>query len=66
MARGGDDQTLTMLSREIRGTVSEVAKLNGLYAPVRHDVDVNVRQSATAIIAEAERQLLAIEGEVVE
>lgn len=59
-ARREDDQTLAALSREIHRNVGEAAKLGGLYAPVKHDVDVRVEQSATAIVDRAEQELLAL------
>ncbi|MCF6386534.1 hypothetical protein L2K20_06085 [Mycobacterium sp. MBM] len=62
--RRGDDQTLIGLHRELTRNVSETAKLAGAYAP--EEINLNVKQSATQIIAEAERQLLAvIDAEVV-
>ncbi|MBM4536284.1 hypothetical protein GS433_18005 [Rhodococcus hoagii] len=59
-AQRQDDKTLVAVAREIRSTVSESAKMRGLYAPVKHDVDVRVEQSATAILDRAEQELLAL------
>lgn len=44
----------------MRSLTAETAKLGGLYAPVRAEVDVNVHQSATAILDRAESELLAL------
>jgi hypothetical protein len=70
--QAGDDDTAAKYSKEIRGTVAERARLGGAYAPQRTEVDVNVRQSATAILDRAEADLLAlaqpdaIDAEVIE
>lgn len=66
-AQRGDDQTLALMSKEIRSNIAEQAKLDGLYAPLRSEVEVAVKSSPTSIVDQAERQLLqTIEGEVVE
>jgi hypothetical protein len=54
----GDDDTLIALNREIVRNESELAKIGGLYEPER--VDVNVSADPSAIIANAEQQLLAL------
>jgi uncharacterized protein YegP (UPF0339 family) len=56
----GDNDDLSMLARELRNNVGEVAKLRGLYAPARSEVDVNIHQTATAILDRAESELLAL------
>lgn len=56
----GDDDRLTALLRELRNTTTEMAKLNGLHAPQAVSVDVNVHQSAAAIIDRMETDLLAL------
>lgn len=65
-----DDATAALLNRELVRNRDQLARLQGAYAPDRHDVDVTVRQSATEIIADAKQRLLAIdntiEGELVE
>lgn len=54
----GDDDTAIRYSKELRSTIAERAKLAGAYAP--EQVDVNVHQSATAIIDRMESELLAL------
>ncbi|STZ60802.1 Uncharacterised protein [Mycolicibacterium tokaiense] len=61
--QSGDDETLTKLAKEIRATVAERSKLAGAYAPQRTEVDVTVSGDPTAIIANAERELLALIAE---
>lgn len=56
----GDDDRLVAVSRELRNTTSEMARLNGLHAPVKSEVDVNVSTSATAIVDRMEADLLAL------
>jgi hypothetical protein len=56
----GDDETITKVAKELRATVGERSKLVGAYAPQRTEVDVTVTQTPGAIIAEAERRLLAL------
>ena len=56
----GDDDRLVAVSRELRSTTSELAKLNGLNVPVAQQVDVTVHQDATAIIDRMETELLAL------
>lgn len=55
----GDDQTLVSISKELRNLVAEHSKLNGLYAPVRQEVDVRVSQTPEAILERAQTELLA-------
>lgn len=62
-AQRGDDDMIARMAKEIRATVSERSKLVGAYAPQRTEVDVNVSSNPTAIIADAERQLLALINE---
>lgn len=60
----GDDQTLIGLHRELTRNIGESAKLAGAYAP--EEINVNVKQSPAAIIADARERLLAIiDAEVV-
>lgn len=61
--QSGDDETLTKVAKEIRATVAERSKLAGAYAPQRTEVDVNVSGDPSAIIANAERELLALVAE---
>jgi hypothetical protein len=56
----GDTDDMVALSRELRNTTAEVAKLVGAYAPAAVAVDVNVRQSASAILDRAEADLLEL------
>ncbi len=78
--QAGDDGEALEYGREIRATVTEGAKMAGVYAPQRQQVDVNVINDAVAIIDRMEAELLAlaarqpqtvlsdnvIEGEVIE
>ncbi len=57
-----DNEDLTLLARELRNNISEDAKLHGAHTPQRTEVDVTVRQSATAILERAEADLLALTG----
>lgn len=59
----GDNNDLLMIGKELRNNVGEVAKLRGLYAPVRPEVDVNIHQTAAAILDRAEQDLLALVAE---
>lgn len=61
--QSGDDDTSLRYAKEISSTVAERAKLVGAYAPQRAEVDVTVTADPTAIIADAERQLLALVAE---
>ncbi|CAN5222696.1 hypothetical protein BH11ACT6_BH11ACT6_05060 [soil metagenome] len=56
----GDDDTAIRYSKELRGIVTERAKLAGAYAPERQQLDVNVTTDATAIIDRMETELLAL------
>jgi hypothetical protein len=58
----GDDDRLVAVARELRNNTTEMAKLNGLHVPVAQQVDVTVRQDATAIIDRMETELLALAG----
>lgn len=58
--QGGDDETAIKYSKELRGIVAERAKLAGVYAPERQQVDVTVTADATAIIDRMEAELLAL------
>jgi hypothetical protein len=49
-----------MLNRELDRVSTRWSKLHGLDAPERSEVDVNVNQSATAIIDRMETELLAL------
>jgi hypothetical protein len=61
----GDDDTLIALHRELTRNLSETAKLHGAYAA--QQIDVNVTQTPSELIAEAREKLLAvIDAEVVE
>jgi hypothetical protein len=63
----GDDATLALLNRELRGNRDQLAKLLGLYAPDRAEVDVNVRQSPSQLLDEYRDKLLAIiDAEVID
>jgi hypothetical protein len=78
--QAGDDDKALEYGREIRATVTERAKMAGVYAPQRQQVDVNVTTDAVAIIDRMDAELLAlaarqpqpaldgnvIEGEVIE
>jgi hypothetical protein len=59
-AQRGDDDVLARMAKEIRATVAERSKLVGAYSPQRTEVDVNLSADPSAIIADAERQLLAL------
>lgn len=59
-AQDGDDQSLVAYSKELRSLVAETARINGLYAPVKHEHDVSVHQDAAAILERAEADLLAL------
>ena len=56
----GDNDDMVMLAKELRNNVGEVAKLRGLYAPTRSEVEVSINQTATAILDRAEQDLLAL------
>ncbi|SON63378.1 hypothetical protein MSIMFI_04908 [Mycobacterium simulans] len=58
--QNGDTKDLVSLACELRNNIAEDAKLHGAYAPVRSQVDINVHQSATAILDRAESELLAL------
>lgn len=58
-----DAETAVMLSRELRSLVADRAKLTGIAAPQRVEVGVNVT-TTTEIIANARRQLLAIDNTI--
>lgn len=56
-----DDDTLVTLNREIVRNEIELAKLGGLYEP--EQVNVNVTQTASAIIADTRERLLELLNE---
>ena len=56
----GDNDDMVMLAKELRNNVGEVAKLRGLYAPTRSEIEVSINQTATAILDRAEQDLLAL------
>jgi AraC-like DNA-binding protein len=58
--QSGDDDTAIRYSKELRGIVAERAKLAGVYAPERQQVDISVTTDATAIINRMEAELLAL------
>ncbi|MFP2991287.1 hypothetical protein [Mycobacterium intracellulare] len=63
----GDNDDLVLLGKELRNNIAEDAKLNGAHAPVKSQVDINVRQDAVAIIADARSRLLStIDAEVID
>jgi hypothetical protein len=55
-----DHQAVVATAKAISDTIDKTAKLNGLYVPVAQQVDVNVYQSASAIIDRMEAELLAL------
>jgi AraC-like DNA-binding protein len=62
-----DDDALVSLNRELDRVATRWSKLHGLDAPERQEVNVNVTQTATAIIADARERLLAVvDAEIVE
>lgn len=65
--QSGNDDAAVSLSKELRSLVAERARLHGIYAPQRSEVDINVTQTTTSIIREAREKLLAVvDAEVVE
>ena len=61
----GDDATAALLNRELVRNRDQAARLLGLYAPSQTEVDVRV--SASALIADTRERLLAVvDAEVVE
>ncbi len=58
--QAGDDDKALEYGREIRATVAERAKMAGVYAPQRQQLDVNVTTDAVAIIDRMETELLAL------
>ncbi|MCV7300878.1 hypothetical protein H7J93_14725 [Mycobacterium barrassiae] len=63
----GDVQAITATSREIRLTTRELANLDGLHAPKQVEVQVTHFRSPAEILADAERELMAVlDAEVVE
>ncbi len=59
-ARSRDDETLVKLSREVHRNLGQWATLVGANAPERHEHDVQVTQTASAILDRAEADLLAL------
>ncbi len=55
----GDDETAIKYSKELRGIVTERAKMAGAYAPERTEVDVNVTTDPMALLDKLEQALLA-------
>ncbi|MBF9351746.1 hypothetical protein BKG80_22400 [Mycobacteroides chelonae] len=55
----GDDETAIKYSKELRGIVTERAKMAGAYAPERQQVDVNVTTDPVALLDKLEQALLA-------
>lgn len=65
--RRGDDTSLSMLNRELDRISTRRAKLLGLDAPDRAEVEVSVHQSPSEILHEyRDRLLAAIDVEVVD
>ncbi|OBK97739.1 hypothetical protein A5645_05540 [Mycobacterium asiaticum] len=62
-AKRGDDDAITGMAKEIRATVAERSKLAGAYPAQRTEVEVTVSADPAAVIADAERQLLALIAE---
>lgn len=69
----GDAETMLKISKEIRSLSAESSKLNGLYRPVEHAVEVTVSQSPREIVEQARRATLEsmstlpiLEGEVIQ
>lgn len=56
----GDDETAIKYSKELRGIVTERAKMAGAYMPERTEVNVNIEQTPTAIIDRMRTELLAV------
>ena len=63
-----DTETMLALSRELDRIAARRARLLGLDVPVRTELDITVRQTPAAIIADARERLLAsvVDAEVVE
>ena len=63
----GDDHTVALLNRELRGNREELARLTGAYMPERAEVDVKVHQTPGQIIDDMrDSRLAVIDAEVVE
>lgn len=56
----GDSQAVVASAKAIADMIEKDARLNGLHAPARTEVDVNVTHDATAIIDRMESELLAL------
>jgi hypothetical protein len=56
----GDSQGLVASAKAIADMIDKDAKLNGLHAPQRAEVDVNVTQTPAALIDRFEAELLAL------
>jgi hypothetical protein len=54
------DLLVVAVSRGPRATTDQMAKIDGLHAPIRQEVNVTLRQSAAAILDRAERELLEL------
>lgn len=62
-----DDDTAAMINRELCRNRDQLAKLQDSYPVQRSELDVTLRGSASAIIAEARERLLSVvDAEVVE
>lgn len=62
-----DDETAVKYAKEIRGLVGDRAKLCGVVAPQRAEVDVIVTETPAALLAETRQRLMAaIDAEVID
>lgn len=62
-----DQDAAVILSRELRSLANDRARLTGIAAPTRTEVDVRVHMTPAQIIADARQRLLAIEdGRVID
>src|ERR1700722_11358095 len=58
--RRHNQAAIVAVSRELRATADQMAKLDGLHAPSRTEVNVRIESSATAVLDRAQAELLAI------
>ncbi|WP_326544683.1 hypothetical protein QGN31_06515 [Mycobacterium sp. 2-64] len=58
----GDDEAAASLSRELRSLVTDRAKLTGIAAPQRTEVNVNL--SVGEMIAQTRQRLLALDNTI--
>lgn len=56
----GDSQAVVSAAKAIADTIEKDARLNGLHAPQRTEVDVNVSTDPRAVIDRLETELLAL------